>query len=165
MSDESQSVDALRLVLNNLGDSLTEASLSNRETNIKLWNRYAEEWSSTNPPDWLARMSGERHKLGAFARNARRMAETHPRYAGDSRETDAPLEVLGEEWSDHASLAKTLARFVVTQVAPNSRVLELGCGGGRISKRIAPLCAAGIILVTLRGEIFGHLTQHTQQAV
>ena len=45
-------------------------------------------------------------------------------------------KILGEEWRDWQVFAGKLEQFI----EPNMKVLEIGCGGGKISKIAAPLC-------------------------
>ena len=109
--------DALRLVLATLSESLTEASTSNVDANKKTWDRYAETWAPT--ADFVRAM---------------------PHGAAGQ------LELVGEEWSDAASLVHVLARFVMPHLRPSDAVLELGVGGARVARRVAPLCAGGSLL-------------------
>lgn len=46
--------------------------------------------------------------------------------------------VVGEEWGTPASVEEILERFVFPYVGADSVVGEIGVGGGRIARRVAP---------------------------
>ncbi|CAE7667003.1 unnamed protein product [Symbiodinium pilosum] len=85
----------------------------NHETNRKLWDAYAQSWSSN--VDWVQRMSG----------HVSRQAEE--------------LQFLGDEWSDIESLDAVLSYWLYPHLQDGSlTVAEVGSGGGRIAAKVAP---------------------------
>jgi ubiquinone/menaquinone biosynthesis C-methylase UbiE len=50
------------------------------------------------------------------------------------------LQNLGDEWGAKASVDQFVADFVSPHVSKSSKVMELGCGGGRIARRVASHC-------------------------
>jgi SAM-dependent methyltransferase len=61
-----------------------------------------------------------------------------PSVAEDGR--DSYLNVLGDEWGDKRSVDDVVARFILPHVSRTSDVLEVGCGGGRIARRVIEHC-------------------------
>ena len=85
----------------------------NHETNRKLWDAYAQSWSSD--VGWLQRMSGH-----------------------VARQAD-DLQFVGDEWSDKESLDAILDEWLYPHVLEKRfAVAEVGSGGGRIASRVAP---------------------------
>ena len=56
------------------------------------------------------------------------------------------LRVLGEEWSASADIDSIVAEFIAPFVSPESRVAEIGVGGGRVAVRVAPRVAQLVCL-------------------
>jgi SAM-dependent methyltransferase len=50
------------------------------------------------------------------------------------------LEHLGDEWGDKPSVDQFVADFVIPYLATQATALEIGCGGGRIARRVASRC-------------------------
>jgi len=97
-------------------ESLQEAAVytdaPNHKTNRKLWDAYARSWSAKT--DWVQRMASH--------------------LPGDAHE----VHCLGDEWSDASSLAAVLEDWVYPHVSSASRCAEIGSGGGRIARCVAP---------------------------
>jgi len=110
-SAEKQSPMVLEL-LKNLQQCAVYTDTPNSETNRKLWNAYAQSWSSD--ADFIQRMSQD------VARTAKE------------------LNFVGEEWSDAASLNEVLKDWLLPHV-PKKVVAEVGSGGGRVAAQVAGL--------------------------
>ena len=121
-SSSSTAVTALQTVLQQLSEALVYTEPSNVDTNRKLWNQYARQWTTAAAsPDSPPRLSPW----------VQRMA----RQVGRS---DADVQFIGDEWSDEASLEASLSTFLFPLLSPDSVVAELGVGGGRVAARVAP---------------------------
>jgi SAM-dependent methyltransferase len=48
------------------------------------------------------------------------------------------LEVLGDEWSEPQDVEEILETFIVPYLSPDAEVAEVGPGGGRLARRVAP---------------------------
>ena len=53
---------------------------------------------------------------------------------------DRSREHLGDEWATPEFTARIVERFVRPYVTPAAEILEIGCGGGKYSVQLAPLC-------------------------
>lgn len=119
--------------LSNLISQLTSAVVlneSNFDQNKKLWNACrlencrikltfsldANDWSPSS--DWLQKMASNIRDDGVSS-----------------------ISCLGEEWSDEAALQQVLDEFLFCHVSSDSQCLEIGVGGGRLARRVAPLVA------------------------
>eukprot|EP00928_Gymnodinium_smaydae_P084160 TRINITY_DN67408_c0_g1_i1.p1 TRINITY_DN67408_c0_g1~~TRINITY_DN67408_c0_g1_i1.p1 ORF type:complete len:357 (-),score=73.03 TRINITY_DN67408_c0_g1_i1:42-998(-) len=128
-------------------DSLDEHVIrleSNAAQNRKLWDIYASEWATN--ADWVRRMAtgsgrdceGESAPAAAAAPAAAEAAAASA-VASDSGAPGAAPLVLGEEWSDMGAFEHVLERYVLSRCAPDAVVAEVGSGGGRVARRVAPL--------------------------
>ena len=85
----------------------------NTAYNRSLWDAYSRSW--TDPDFRRAQMDGLRDG-------------TDPGH----------FEVLGEEWASSADLELVIDQFITPNVDSQSRVAEIGVGGGRLAVRVAP---------------------------
>jgi SAM-dependent methyltransferase len=63
---------------------------------------------------------------------------------------------LGEEWGG-SQFADLIVELVAAYLGPEADVLELGCGGGKFSKRLAPRCRS-----LLCGDISAEMIKHAR---
>ena len=89
----------------------------NVETNRKLWDRYAKEWSPQT--EWVKRMAGH--------------------LPSESGESPEKLKHVGDEWSDTKSLEEVVDSYIRPFVSADSAVAEIGSGGGRVAWRACGL--------------------------
>lgn len=93
----------------------TDASpLQNVEYNRALWNWYAARWDEAD-----------------FRRE-------QVRHEGKPEDRADELAVLGDEWGDAAAVDQVVAEWITPHVGPASVTGEIGTGGGRIARRVAP---------------------------
>jgi SAM-dependent methyltransferase len=93
-----------------VGARSNEPSMTdNVNYNRFYWDRYVREWDN---PDF------ERDRSSAEG-------------TGDSA-------IIGEEWGTPGDVDEIVETYIVSQVSPDSVVLEIGSGGGRIASRVAP---------------------------
>jgi len=83
----------------------------NHETNRKLWDAYAKNWSPEEA--WVKRM------------------------AGHLQAPPAVVRCVGDEWADEASLHSVLEAWVMPHLSSDVRAAEIGSGGGRIAANVA----------------------------
>jgi 2-polyprenyl-3-methyl-5-hydroxy-6-metoxy-1,4-benzoquinol methylase len=69
------------------------------------------------------------------------------------------FETLGEEWGGPA-FADFIVRLASPYFGPDSDVLELGCGGGKFSQRLAPNCRS-----LLCADISQAMIEHTRETL
>jgi 2-polyprenyl-3-methyl-5-hydroxy-6-metoxy-1,4-benzoquinol methylase len=77
------------------------------------------------------------------------LRDTWSQYPGDwkaDKRLNLGAETLGEEWGGPAFADYIVETLVAAELGPDRDVLELGCGGGKFSKRLAPRCRS--LLVT-----------------
>lgn len=117
--DKVSRSDASPLVLQmlkKLGGAVVNVDPGNVLTNRKLWDLYAKEWNLEAP--WVQNM------------------------IKNVSESCSPLSsspVIGEEWSDRAALDTVINDFIKPYIDENTRVAEIGSGGGRMAIRVAAL--------------------------
>jgi SAM-dependent methyltransferase len=92
-------------------------SSTKREGSIKSWAEYAARWELDK--DWV---------------------EIEDRSIGPA-ERDGYFVTLGDEWGTKACVDQFVADFVYPHITADSIVLEIGSGGGRVARRVAPQCA------------------------
>lgn len=90
-------------------DRFLSAHLSNAQYNRLVWTAYPFLW-----------------RLGSLAG------------VKQPQEAAAAEGVVGEEWGTPASVEQVLERFVFPYVGADSVVGEIGVGGGRMARRVAP---------------------------
>ena len=61
---------------------------------------------------------------------------------------------LGDEWGDAKLTEDILGRYVVPNIGPRARILEIGCGGGKFSERLAGL-AGTLVCADVSSEMLG----------
>ena len=86
----------------------------NQSDNKRLWDLYEAQWSPSR------HIIAEDPKIRAQGKS---------------------LEVLGDEWGTARSIDHILGLFLKPYLSPWSNVCEIGSGGGRIARRVAPLVA------------------------
>lgn len=98
-----------------LANALVGASLlsdiGNIETNRRLWNEYASNWSATEP--WVESLAAEAGGNGG------------------------ELKFVGDEWCSAKELDEVIADFI--RPYAEGVVADIGCGGGRVAGRVANL--------------------------
>lgn len=114
LAERSQAAQnpAVLQLLQTLQTAAVYTDTPNHETNRKLWDAYAKDWSPEQ--DWVQRMAGH--------------------LPGEPRE----ISCIGDEWSDATSLTAILDDWVFSQVWPTARIAEIGSGGGRVAAHVAP---------------------------
>ncbi|KAG5184383.1 methyltransferase type 12 [Tribonema minus] len=114
----------------------------NLDTNRKLWDAYASEWSQD--ASWVQDMArGSRPGDGGPSATA---AGAEPGSAGAASDREGgasaaagiALERVGEEWSTSDELMQVVREFILPYLNPDSRAAELGCGGGRVAVQVYP---------------------------
>lgn len=50
------------------------------------------------------------------------------------------MQNLGDEWGSEALANEIITKYVLPYITPQSIILEIGCGGGKYSERLLPLC-------------------------
>ena len=81
----------------------------NLEHNRALWNQYAQIW----------RKDAVRSEAASDA-------------------VKPPIEVLGDEWGRAADVDRIVAEYITPFVTRDGVAVEIGVGGGRIARRVAP---------------------------
>ena len=81
----------------------------NLEHNRELWDRYAKKWDK----DTIL-----------LEKDAHKRKEN--------------IHILGDEWGTPEDIALVMQEFVYPYITPESEVLEIGVGGGRIANLVAP---------------------------
>jgi hypothetical protein len=99
--------ELLKLV-QSLSDCLVYTESTNVETNRKLWNRYAEEW--TRDAEFVTKMVSN--------------------LPGQPDPTEH-LVFLGDEWSNHQSVKVVLADYFTPHLTDSTIAVEIGSGGGK----------------------------------
>eukprot|EP00949_MAST-11_sp_MAST-11-sp1_P001209 g1209.t1 len=99
-------------MLRHLNTAFVYPDAENWETNRKLWDEYAKEWSQSS--SWVRKMASD---VGTGVED---------------------LACIGEEWSDRKSLDEVMAAFVTPNLHDSKLVAEIGSGGGRMALRVAP---------------------------
>eukprot|EP00747_Dinoflagellata_sp_TGD_P077760 gnl/TRDRNA2_/TRDRNA2_159736_c0_seq1.p1 gnl/TRDRNA2_/TRDRNA2_159736_c0~~gnl/TRDRNA2_/TRDRNA2_159736_c0_seq1.p1 ORF type:complete len:292 (-),score=58.89 gnl/TRDRNA2_/TRDRNA2_159736_c0_seq1:100-975(-) len=109
-------------LIRSLSDAIVYPDAGNFVTNRKLWDLYAQDWDPER--EWVRKMAAN------LDRDTTSTAE------GDG----APQKhYLGEEWSLDSDVDDVVCDFIQPNVNGNFRVLDVGCGGGRLAVRVAPL--------------------------
>lgn len=93
-------------------------ALGNVEYNRSVWDWYADKWSD---------LDFRRQQLAN---------------EGRSDEDPATVARLGEEWGRLDDAREVIETWVLAHVNPSSVVGEIGTGGGRIARMVAPQVAA-----------------------
>jgi len=111
------------------------AATDNVAYNRDLWDRYADDWQAD--PTFRIR-------------------------AADVPDEASKVQTLGEEWGTIGDMEAVLAEWVLPFVTAESVVAEVGVGGGRVAKRVAPQVReldcfdiSARMLDTARGELAG----------
>eukprot|EP00968_Pinguiococcus_pyrenoidosus_P011499 scaffold926_cov248-Pinguiococcus_pyrenoidosus.AAC.12 len=58
---------------------------------------------------------------------------------GDENDKHSPPRILGQEWSSDDEISQVVLDFIAPHVGSQTRAAEVGCGGGRLAVRVAPL--------------------------
>eukprot|EP00743_Colponemidia_sp_Colp-15_P009231 GILK01010079.1.p1 GENE.GILK01010079.1~~GILK01010079.1.p1 ORF type:complete len:284 (-),score=41.78 GILK01010079.1:85-936(-) len=112
--------DIVKQVVRSLSSALVYPDAGNIETNRKLWDNYAKNWSPQTP--WVKNMV------------------SHLPLSEDEKESH--LHTVGDEWSDKQSLQQVVEEFIAPYITTESSVAEIGVGGGRVASRVFHLCAS-----------------------
>ena len=136
--------------------------------NRKLWSIYAREWAAENPwviEMWRQRALLAANRAGGHSVASGSLATAdlfgshhHHHHGGSDGDGDdnasymsgvtagtvelpppPSLSTLGDEWADAAALHKVLDKYAKPHLNQAHRALELGCGGGRVARYLAPL--------------------------
>ncbi len=65
---------------------------------------------------------------------------------------------LGDEWGVPGLTDEIVDRYVVPYLPPDAAVLEIGCGGGKYSERLAPLCRSLVC-----GDVSGEMLERARR--
>ena len=154
-----------QMVLNliqQLGSAMVYPDCSNPETNRKLWDLYAKEWSPSI--DWVQQMSShlpaESDDSHASATQSATAGEVEvkaespgaapaPAPAAAAAATaaaagaagavdDGAHRHVGDEWSRPSDLHYVVQTYIRPFVSSGSVAAEIGCGGGRVATLVAP---------------------------
>lgn len=95
------------------------------------------------PPDGISRLDNVAYNRQIWDWYADRWADPEFRrrqLAHEGRPGDDPsaLEVLGEEWGRLEDARQVITEWVLPFVSPEADVAEIGTGGGRIARMVAP---------------------------
>jgi len=114
-SSSSSSPSSLIKLVQTLSSSIVYTESPNFETNKKLWDNYAREWSPE--AEWV-----------------QKMVKNLP------IENQEPIcTILGEEWSDKSSLNQVIEEFIfpfLRSLQPPFVVGEIGTGGARVVSKV-----------------------------
>ena len=61
---------------------------------------------------------------------------------------------LGDEWGDTTLTEEIMARYVVPNIGPRAKILEIGCGGGKFSERLVGL-GGSLVCADVSSEMLG----------
>jgi len=100
-------------LIQQLSPAVVYTESTNFDTNKKLWNNYAREWTENVP--WVLSMKN------------------------NLPNNDQSLSLIGDEWSDTQHLEQVLQEFLFPFIHGEAVVGEIGSGGGRIAIRVSPL--------------------------
>ena len=115
--DTAQASGVLAL-MQALQPAVVYANESNTDTNRKLWDAYAQEW--TPDEEWVRK---EAKRAGV----PEAVMEEH-------------LQFLGDEWTNKEDLQSVLAQYIFPYLDEGAVVGEVGSGGGRIVCQTADRC-------------------------
>jgi ubiquinone/menaquinone biosynthesis C-methylase UbiE len=68
------------------------------------------------------------------------------------------MQYLGDEWDSPALSEDIIRRYVKPYLQADARVLEIGCGEGKYSEKLAPLCT-----VLICADVSGRMIERAQQ--
>jgi ubiquinone/menaquinone biosynthesis C-methylase UbiE len=86
------------------------------------------------------------------------LRDTWGLYPGDWKadsKLNLGVETLGEEWGGPAFADYIVEKLAADELGVNRDVLELGCGGGKFSQRLAPKCGS-LICTDISPEMIEH---------
>ena len=154
-----QSNQMVMNLIQQLGSAMVYPDCSNPETNRKLWDLYAKEWSPSI--DWVQQMSShlpaENDDVQGIATHSATVdhieVETEASGAVPGAAADAAADAtvaigamagngaqrhVGDEWSRPSDLHHVIKTFICPFVNSGSVAAEIGCGGGRVATLVAP---------------------------
>lgn len=85
-----------------------------------------------------ARRGAAKRSRGGAVSGLRSQWSAYPRKWKRDRKLNMDFETLGEEWGGPAFADCIVDELVAEYLGPDVDVLELGCGGGKFSQRLAP---------------------------
>ena len=107
--------EMVQQMVQKLSGALIYPDAGNVQTNEKLWDVYASEWGAE--AGWVAGM------------------------AASNRENKERLENVGDEWAPAAHTKRVVDEWILSEVSVKTRCCEIGSGGGRIGRMVAPRVA------------------------
>ncbi|TFJ87856.1 hypothetical protein NSK_001203 [Nannochloropsis salina CCMP1776] len=134
----------VRSVINSLSGAMVYTDVGNVETNRRLWNRYAEEWHGNcernGPYSGSARNPSS--ELPANKPNVwvQQMAANTAKTSKSTPYSLPALALIGQEWSSPEDLEEVVRDFILPYLTPESAVVEVGVGGGRVAALVLGKC-------------------------
>ena len=107
--------EMVQQMVQKLSGALIYPDAGNVQTNEKLWDVYASEWGAE--AGWVAGM------------------------AASNREAKETLENVGDEWAPAAHTKRVVDEWILSEVSGKTQCCEIGSGGGRIGRMVAPRVA------------------------
>lgn len=117
--EQEASANPMMQIAKSMQTAVVVPAEPNVDTNRKLWDAYASEWSAEAP--WVQKMA---NNLG--------MSE---------EATHEHLKVLGTEWARDEELEAVIEKFFSPHLNAEAVVGEVGSGGGRVALLLAPYVA------------------------
>ena len=107
--------EMVQQMVQKLSGALIYPDAGNVQTNEKLWDVYASEWGAE--AGWVAGM------------------------AASNRDEAEKLENVGDEWAPAAHTKRVVDEWILSEVSVKTQCCEIGSGGGRIGRMVAPRVA------------------------
>jgi 2-polyprenyl-3-methyl-5-hydroxy-6-metoxy-1,4-benzoquinol methylase len=107
--------EMVQAMVQKLSGALIYPDAGNVQTNEKLWDVYASEWGAE--AGWVAGM------------------------AASNRDEAERLENVGDEWAPAAHTKRVVDEWILSEVSLKTQCCEIGSGGGRIGRMVAPRVA------------------------
>ena len=107
--------EMVQQMVQKLSGALIYPDAGNVQTNEKLWDVYASEWGAE--AGWVAGM------------------------AASNRDAKETLENVGDEWAPAAHTKRVVDEWILSEVSGKTQCCEIGSGGGRIGRMVAPRVA------------------------
>ncbi len=125
-----------------LNKTVTHTLPNNVELNRNLWDNYARTWDTDKP--WIKQMISD---------------------VSQQAKADSSCLILGEEWSDDTSFIQVFDEFISPYLqSSKGRVLEIGVGGGRVARKVAPILPPGTLTcLDISTEMLKHARRNLQE--
>jgi SAM-dependent methyltransferase len=151
----ASNASALQIALSHLQGALTYTESTNVQTNRKLWNEYAKNYSDrrTSSKQQRSARSSNADESSSTAASAPSTATPAAADAAASSTTTAPadwvkqmasavrapseLEFLGDEWADESSLKQALEEFLLPYIGVNRLPPEIWKESEAVEKQCA----------------------------